>query len=46
MEHVLQLAGHFFHAWRRHNFYTDGRCRHFNFNFCRIQLTFTQFFTK
>ena len=46
LEHGLQLAGHLFHARRRHNFHAHWRGSEIDLNLFIVQLAFAQFFTE
>ena len=45
-KHALQLAGHFFHAWGRHNLHADRRTADFDVDFFVVEFAFAQFFTE
>ena len=46
LEHPLQLAGHFFHARRRHDLYTDRQGLDVDLDFFVVELSFAQHFAK
>src|SRR6202041_2871818 len=46
LEHALQLLGHFLHARRSHDFYTDRHGANFDFDLAIVQLAFAQHFAK
>ena len=46
LKHALQLAGHFLHAWRTHDFNTHGWARNFDLDFFVIEFAFAQKFPK
>ncbi len=45
-EHLLQLAGHFFHARRRHDLHALRVGADFDFDFLVVQFAFAQFFAE
>jgi len=42
---ALQLRGHFFHAWRSHDFHAHGK-RHIQFDFLLVQFSGAQFLAE